>query len=742
MVFVFFTSQAQEKNNCIKYAKPFIGASGEGNIFPGATVPFGMVKLGPDCYPPGSNQGYIEGGKVKGFSHIHVSGTGGGIKYGNILVMPINGDINLKDYRSNVSGDSASPGYFMSRLSDYKVKAELSASHSVGFHQYTFSSSKNSKILIDAGHVMGEGFGFGESQELLGSEIKILSDSSMEGYTRVRGGWNYGKAYTVYFYALFDTKAKAYGTWKDSIIHPNEKEEFDNGKKCGAYFSFSTKSNQKIKVKVGISWLGTGKAKENLINEINHWNFDNVVASAQKKWNDELSKIQVQGKSENDKIIFYSSLYRTLLMPVDRTGENPLWKSNEPYYDDFYAIWDTYRTLSPLLAIYQPSRQSDIVRAMIDIYKNEGYMPDARSGNCNGRTQGGSNCDMVVADAYVKGLTGIDYQLAYKAMIKNAEVPPGGNEQKEGRGAIQDYNKLGYITMKYERAGTRVVEYSANDFAIATVAKGLGKEADYLKYKSRANNWQNLWRDTISEGARGFIWPKDENGKFIDTLNQLVWGWPKYINQKFDLLTAGSWKDFFYESHSWEYSLYIPHDVKTLIGKCGGNERFVARLDTFFNKKYYNIWNEPGFLTPCLYNYAGRQDKTAYMVDKIIKQNYNTSRKGVPGNDDSGSMASWYAFHAMGFFPNAGQDVYLISKPTFEKTTINLENGKQFTIIAKKLTDKNIYIQSATLNGKPYAKNWFTHKEILNGGVFEFEMGSKPTSWGSKDLPPSMNDDK
>ena len=436
-----------------------------------------------------------------------------------------------------------------------------------------------------------------EAQHYVGSEIKILSDTSMEGYTRILGGWNMGKAYTVYFYAVFSVKAFGYGTWKNNMLHHQNREEYDENTRCGAWFEYKTGEGEKIRVKVGISFLSTGKAKANLYREIPHWDLQRIKDQARMLWNDALSKIQVETKNSDLKTIFYSSLYRCMLMPVDRTGENPLWKSEEPYYDDYYAIWDTYRSLNPLLTIISPERERDIVRSLIDIYGHEGYMPDARSGNCNGRTQGGSNCDMLIADAYVKGLTGINYEKGFAAMIKDAEVAPGDDERKEGRGGIHDYNSIGYVSFNHERAGSRTVEYAANDFAIATVAKGLGKNAAYDLYRKRAGNWQNLWRDDIeSQGAKGFIWPKDNKGNWIDTLNHVyVWTPKGMIWKKFDVLIAGSWSDFFYESYSWEYSLYVPQDVKLLMEKCGGKEKFISRLDTFFTKQYFDISNEPSF---------------------------------------------------------------------------------------------------------------------------------------------------
>jgi predicted alpha-1,2-mannosidase len=416
-----------------------------------------------------------------------------------------------------------------------------------------------------------------------------------------------------------------------------------------------------------------------------------------------------------------------MLMPVNRTGENPKWTSALPYYDDFYCIWDTYRATHPLLTLIQQKEQVAMINSLLDIYKQEGFMPDARSGNYTGRTQGGSNTDVLIADAYVKGLEGIDYNAALQAMLKNAEVPPGGDERKWGRGGLRDYNTIGYVSTDFERAGSRTMEYAYNDYCIALVAKGLGRDSIYRKYIAGSQKWKNIWNPKISSnGFTGFIWPRKKNGSWDPAWN---------------VHKSEGWRGWLYEGNSWEYSLYVPHDVPGLITKAGGTVSFVKRLDTFFTKNaqtfhswlndYYNVNNEPGFLAPALYNYAGKPWRTTETVRKIISNNYTTKPDGLPGNDDAGSMSAWYAFHAMGFFPVAGQDLYLITAPLFDSVTIDLGEGKLFTVKCNALNDTNRYIKSATLNGKTLDRSWFRHSEIKNGGVLEFQMTSYPSSWAS-----------
>lgn len=296
-----------------------------------------------------------------------------------------------------------------------------------------------------------------------------------------------------------------------------------------------------------------------------------------------------------------------------------------------------------------------------------------------------------------------------------------------GRGGLPDYNTKGYVSTKFERSGTRTMEYGNCDLAVATIAEGLGKDKALVdKYMSRAkNNWRNLWNPDIeSFEHKGFIWPKDGNGQWLS-------------QAEFSVTKGGGWFDVFYETNSWELSMYVPQDVKGLIEICGGREEFVKRLDTYFTHeggKLYQVENEPSFLMPCLYNYAGRPDKTAEISRRILSTRYNDSKHGIPDNDDSGSMSAWYVFHALGFYPNAGQDIYLTSSPTFEEVVIDLENGKQIKITARNASDKNIYIQSAKINGKPLEVSYFRHSDIADGGTLEFVMGNKPSKWAQTEI--------
>lgn len=742
------------------YVNPFIGTTGDGNTFPGAAIPFGMVKVGPDCADLQSNSGYRPTGGVKGFSHTHVSGTGGGCKYGNILIAPFFGSRPQPGRQLSRDIETVSPGYFSMILEDGAVEAEMTVTPHAAVHRYTFQSGDSVGILVDAGSILGEHYGFGEAQNLIGSEVRILSDHEIEGYCRADGGWNMGRAYTVYFYASFSRPMSSAGVWKEDELSVGATEAFDDGSHTGAWFAFD-KVDKPVEVRVGISYLSEGKAKANCMAEVAGRTFDEVHAAARSAWNDELGKVSISTDNKDELVKFYTALYHSFLQPVDKTGENALWKGSAPYYDDFYCIWDTFRTLHPLFTVIAPEREAAIVNSLIDIYRHEGYMPDGRSGDSNGRTQGGSNADMVVAEAVLKGLPGIDGPAALEAMMKDAEADPGNDARVHGRGGVSDYKKLGYVSTDYERGGTRTLEYAANDYAIAQCAAMLGRDELAERYFARARNWENLWKDIEFEGASGFIMPRKPDGNWHEDYREPTWDYysstppcrldiepfnkvpENYLSTgAFTPGVGGNWVNMFYESNSWEYSFYVPHDVARLMERCGGRERFVDRLDRFFNDGHYNITNEPGFLTPCLYIYAGEHAAAVDRIHTILANHYTTGPDGLPGNDDSGSMSSWYAFHKMGFFPVAGQDVYLITAPQFEKVDIALGKGRQLCIEAPGVSDTRRYIASATLNGKPLDRAWFTHGEIADGGVLRFEMTDRPTGWGSGILPPSQSDVK
>jgi predicted alpha-1,2-mannosidase len=733
------TSAAQSLTD---YVDPRIGSEGLGRVFIGPSAPFGMVKPSPDC-TPSSNSGWLPmPERVDGFSQVHVSGTGGGPKYGNILVAPFCSGMQQTQHIDYRQTEDIRLAYYATTFAQSGIRTEITTAARAALYQFTYPADSLRGLSIDAGFFLGESPvpDAREAQQLVGSEVQVLSDHEVSGHTRIRGGWNNGRAYTVYFYAEADTPFAQVETWKDGQLSPSL-WQYDSGQKTGVNVQFGGQGQQ-VRLKVGISFVSALKARQNAREQLPDWSFDRARQATLDQWTTLLEKIQIDPATPLAyKRMFYTGLYHTLLMPVDRTGECPLWNDAAPYYDDYYAIWDTYRTSSPLITLLDPHRQADLINSLLTIYKREGYMPDARSGNANGRTQGGSNAEIMIADAYAKHLEGIDYEYALEAMRKDGEVPPGGNEEAEGRGGLLPYLQLGYVPWGIDRAGNRTVEYAFCDWAIAQVARGLGHDTLAADYQRRSQNWKNLWRsDYTFDGVQGFILPRDAQGRWLDELPFGHSRLPRPTYRYTPVTSEGPWYTpwwgtFFYEATSWEYSLSIPHDVEGLIAQCGGAEAFGHRLDRFFDGGYYNVNNEPSFLTPCLYHWIGRPDRSADRVRQIIARHYSDAPNGLPGNDDSGAMSSWLVFHMMGLYPNAGMDYYLIHTPLLASSTLTLSNGRTFTIRAEGLSERNVYVQSARLNGQPIEARFLTHDQLMQGGELCLKMGAKSPYDNHKNSP-------
>ena len=791
------------------YVDPCIGIKGDGGVTIGPSAPFGMVKPCPDCRV-NTSIGWMDLDKsVMGFAQIHLSGTGGGPKYGNILIQPFCGELDDNWHPQLRRSEEVRLGYYGCEYAESGIRTEITTGARSVFYRFGFPGQKSLPhcLSVDAGFFLGnQGTGYPkEEQHLVGSEIRILSDREVEGYARVRGGWNGGRAYTVYFYLVSDHPFVETRTWKGPReLHDNQVRssrieisrslsQFDSGLPTGALLRFGDDARE-VNVKIGVSNIGCLKARQNVSQELPHWSFDRAEKELVARWDKLLGQVEVAEETPLDlKRMLYTGLYHCYLHPIDKTGENPLWNDGEPYFDDYYAIWDTFRTSLPLMMLLTPSHAEDFCRSLLSTYRHEGYLPDGRSGHCNGLTQGGSNADIVLSDAFLKGLKGIDWDLALEAVLKDADVPPGGDEEAEGRGGLREYNTLGYVPYGIPRAGTRTLEYARCDYAIYLLAKGM-KEAGYEgtglgcsldslagRFLRQSGNWKNLWRpDCESNGFRGFIMPRDRQGHWLDSIPAYpskvygpkgvdggvqstagtAWaragkdwteetgpGWPRIafspvVREPHSFCT--NWEKFFYEGTGWIYSLNIPHDVPGLIEACGGPETFKARLDEFMTKGYFSTNNEPAFFAPCLYHWVGRPDLTGEIVRTTIRKEYNDGRKGLPGNDDTGATSAWLVFHLMGLYPVAGQDLYILHAPLLPEVKLHLGaekadgGSRTLTIRAEGLSEQNRYIRSVTHDGRDYPYNAIRHADLASGGEWVLHMGPTPGDWGRlspQDLP-------
>ncbi|KAL4734498.1 glycosyl hydrolase family 92-domain-containing protein [Aspergillus similis] len=730
----------------------FMGTEGGGNNFPGAARPFGMVKLGPDLLSGTTDaySGYLASGEFSGFSMMHEQGTGGAPKYGTVSQLPLVG--NITNPLSNITvarngTDEAEVGYYKAETVD-GVTVELSATAHAGIYRYTFPpESDENHVLVDVSHVLPSFRGQGLSQGYKGGNITVFPDGHYAGHGVYDNGWNRSPDWTIYFCGWFDNdvdRSRVFtGTDADgSIEQESGSASSSTGSiRVGGVFSFD---DTEVISRVGISWISTSKACQYVDDELDEASFESIVDDAQAEWEETVfSKVTTTTTNKTSLTLLYSSLYFMHLIPTNQTGENPGWESDEPYYQDIFTFWDTFRCATALMHILQPKAYEEQIRSLIDIWRFDGFLPDGRSSNYNGRTQGGSNADNVLADAYVKGVRGaIDWEDGYSAMVTDAEVTPENDpvdpmapdsSTKEGRGALPDWIDLGYITPTYSRAVSRAVEYACNDFALYQVASGLGLDDDADKYLNRSRNWRNHWNpDLTSLGFAGFVVPRGEDG-FIDT-NPLT--------------DAGYWADPYYQASSWAYSLTSVHDMQHIIDLAGGEKTMRERLDTMFTDGasgssgiIFDPTNEPMFNIPYLYNYINRQDLSVAQSRSIAKSYYNTGVNGLPGNSDAGAMQTWLLWNMIGLYPITGQTTFLIHSPWFESLTIDLGDGKTLEVTTAGgdgTGDENIYVQRLKVNGKNWRKNWLEWDDVFaEGGTLEFELGAEPSDWFTGKVPPS-----
>jgi predicted alpha-1,2-mannosidase len=721
---------------------PFVGVDGGGvaggNTVPGASIPFGFVSFSPDT-TNGDTNGYDSHSPIMGFSYTHVSGTGGSAKYGNFRVTPVIGDLRVAQLHYERVDERAQAGVYRVGLRDGEgriTQAELTATRLAGMQRLTFPTGTPAHIVLDASSVVAMR---GNGQRTRMAHVQLIDNSHMAGWVEVQGGWN-PVPYKLYFYAEFDRPAMAFGAWKAGqgtmetsagageatggsriktpekqealMVEYDTRQEFAN--RLGTYFTFDTSAGRQVQMKLAVSFQSIDKARANLATELPDWNFDAAVARAQAQWNAALGKIEVDGGTAQQRRIFYTALYHTHTMPHDLTGENVWWSSSEPHYEDFYTLWDTFRTVHPLLTLIQPDRQRGMIRSLIDTFVHTGWMPDARIAGGNGMTQGGSNGDIVIADAVVKGLKGFDAELAYQALRKNAEVESDA-PFLQGR-VLQDYKKRGYVSLSQPRSASRTLEYAYDDFAIGAVASQLGKVADARHYRARSGNWRNLW-----DARLGCIRPRYADGQWLENYS---------CTYEYPDRSMPWWEAPFYEGNALQYSTYVPQDVAGLIAETGGVTKFVAWLDRLFDG-HYAQGNEPDLLAPYLYIHAGRPDRTAQIARALMAKHYHLNRNGLPGNDDAGAMSGWYVWNAIGLYPNAGQPYYYIAAPLFHQSRIALEGGRSFTVKAMGASANNRYVVSARLNGKPIDRAWITHDEVVAGGMLELHMGMRPSRWST-----------
>ena len=773
---LFANSVNAQNDEPLDHVNPFVGTDFFGHTYPGAALPYSMVHLSPDCGTQGWTfcAGYVYSeSSIIGFSHTHWSGVGM-VNGGEVLLMPTVGN-KLKiwpgspenpgdGYRSRFdhADETASPGYYSVLLKDCGVKAELTATKRAGFHRYTFPKSENSRIILDLGHQIGSN----SSTEL--SELNILNNNRIEGVKSAGLG-------KVYFVAEFSKPFMYYGTFDNETKTPESGGSIwpykngETGKNIGAFVTFRTSANEQILVKVGISYTGLEGARKNLHSEITDWDFDRIRNEARETWKKELSRIKIEGATNDQKEIFYTAMYHSFLAQyISQDVDGKYWGSDKKVHEtkgyDFYgsfSCWDTYRSQHPLLTLTAPDHVNDFIQSIVAKTKDYGWLPAQHFLNIYGEAMVGDHLIPVIVDAYMKGYRNFDVNFLYEAMRKKAlEEPKLPVPHTAGRSGLKYYMELGYTPVdKVTESVPNTMELAYDDWCIAQLAKELGKKEDYQLFMKRAGNYANLW-----DRQTNFMRPKKADGTFLEALKgheqEIVKEGEHSYYKYFDPLLVGRRPNRHYtESNAWQYIWSVQHDVQGLINLFGGNKAFTAKLDTFFTMspnitppKYVGVvgtigqyvhGNQPSHHVAYLYDYAGEPWKTQLRARQVVEELYRIGPGGICGNEDMGSLSSWYILSAMGFYPvTPGSTTYAIGSPSFGKVTINPGKGKIFIINAKDNSLQNKYIQSAILNGKPITRTWITQKEITDGGELTFQMGSEPNKkWGNKpeDAPPSMS---
>ena len=703
-----------------QYVNPMIGTDFTGNTYPGAQLPFGSVQLSPDNGLPGWDRiaGYFyPDTTIAGFSHTHLSGTGAGDLY-DILFMPVTrpykeAEAPLGIYSTFSHNDEmASAGYYRVLLQDYNINVELTATERCGIQRYTFPKAESS-VFLNLKKAMNWDF-------TLDSYIEVVDSCTIRGY-RISQGWS--PKQHVYFQTRFSRP------FDNCTIDKTDITLKDKGKIGTAYvarFDFNTEKDEEILVTTGISGVSMEGAALNLKTEAPKDDFDYYYAKAVENWNNQLGKIEIEGGTTDQKTVFYTALYHSMLAPtlyndVDGSymgADREIHKAEGWNNYSTFSLWDTYRASHPLFTYMHPERVNDMVKGFIKFYEESGALPLWNLYGWETDMMIGYHAVPVVVDAYLKGIGDFDAEKALEACVATAN-----RDEYHG---IGEYKKLGYVPAYSDKAlwkswsMSKTMEYAYDDYCIARMAEKMGKKDIADEFYKRSQNYRNVYNPEST-----FMQPRDENGNFAKDFKAEVY------------------TEDICESNGWQYLCSVQHDVEGLISLVGGKDRFVQKLDSMFTYVpgadeelpifstgmigQYAHGNEPSHHVIYLYNKVGQPWKTQKYAAQVMHELYTNTSDGLCGNEDCGQMSSWYVFSAMGFYPvDPVSGEYEIGTPLFPKMKMNLSNGKSFTVLAYNVSKDNIYIQSVKVNGKPYDKSYITHDLIMSGATVEFEMGNQP----------------
>jgi len=726
LFFAFLGIGSLQAQDPASYVNPFIGTSNFGATYPGPIAPRGMASIspfnvaGPQNLPLEKDSRWLSNPYVNentfltGFSQVNLSGVGCP-ELGVLLLMPTTGPLetNHLKYGSTYSNEIAKTAYYSTEIDKYNVKAEFTSSKRVGVNKFTFPKGQ-SNILLN--------LGLGLTNEQ-GAMVKVVSSTVIEGMRSV-GSFCYNSpeaAYPVYFVAKFSKPADSFGVWKTPAKYEGVEAQWMgyNGKtrimeeatkmvvgdSIGTYFSYDFDKETSVEVKIGVSYVSIGNARENLEKETGDASFEAIYKDTYEAWNTLLSRIKVEGGSRDDKIIFYTALYHSLIHPNtlnDSNGEFPeiktgkIGKTKGTRYTVF-SLWDTYRNLHQLMSLVYPRQQSDMIKSMLDMYDENGWLPKWELNSTETFTMVGDPASIVITDTYLKGIQDFDVEKAYKAMLKSADQIKN-NPLRPG---LEDYVNKGYLTTDNGGSVSTTEEYNTADFSIALLAKALGKTKDYERFQKRSISYRKLFDKDLN-----LLRPRLSNGNWYEPFSpEAGANFTKNVG--------------FIEGNAWQYAFMVPHDIKGLMKLMGGKKAFSKQLQKVFDTDQFDMANEPDIAYPYLFNYIkGEEWRTQKYVANLVSEYFKNQPDGLPGNDDTGTMSAWLVYSMMGIYPlSPGEPKYAISTPMFDKITIQLDSKyyKNKTLVIEKENNTNGKINKILLNGKRHKSYFISHDALVNG---------------------------
>lgn len=702
---------------------PHIGTAHDGQTYPVVGMPFGMTGWTPETQPTEDkclSPYYYKDNKLTGFRGSHWLSGSCTQDYGSMTLMPATGELKVSPTaRASLfshNSEVVSPAYYSVMLQDYRTKVELTGTIRTGMLRITYPTTGMRHLVIQPNVRLGQGF------------IEVRPEQhEIVGYNpvfRIYQGAGKSAGFNGYFAVRFRENIASFGTWCGEEVSVHARSANKSCQKPGAFVTFANDQPAPVIVKVGTSFTSIEEAEKNLDAEESGWDFEKVHHTAEAAWRKIFNRIEVEGGTAEQQIIFYTALFHSFLAPrivSDADGtyngfaqEGKLHRAiaGTAYYDDF-SLWDTFRALHPLLTILEPERDQQMIQSLIDKGEQGGFLPIFPSWNSYTSEMIGDHAVPVIVDAYFKGLRNFDIESAWRLIRQNAFVTPPHDEYVEGKGrrALDSYQRYGYIPLEDEVRDafhqreqiSRTLEYAYDDFVVSRFAAALGHKGDAEILRKRSSNWRNVF-DPSTKFVRG----RYADGRWITPFDPA---------EPAKSITEGI---------PWQYTFFVPQDIPGLIQASGGSANLVAKLDGLFSNHLYDQGNEPSHGIAYLYNYAGEPGKTDERVRQIMALEFRTGPGGLPGNDDAGQMSAWYVLSAMGFYPECpGTPVYSIGSPLFSRVVIHQDNGKNFTILAPQSSAEKLYVRSAKLNDKPIHNFELSHDDIVKGATLTLGMSDK-----------------